>query len=247
MFDRQLLPLQRRLLDPPAAWLSARGVSADAVTLLGFILGLCAVPSLAFGEYGAALAFILANRLLDGLDGAVARRQGPTDRGAFLDIALDFFFYATVPFGFALADPLAHAVPAAALILAFVGTGSSFLAFAAVAGRRGLSAWTRPGKGIHYLGGLAEGAETIAAFVAMCLLPSTFPIIAYGFAALCLLTTVTRWWWGWLAFAPETASMHDGSEAPNAGAAQLDCPEEPAEARQPRQSVDHLKEMIRSR
>lgn len=219
MFDRQLLPLQRRLLDPPAAWLSERGVSADAVTFLGFVLGLCAAPLLAIGQYHAALGFILANRLLDGLDGAVARRRGPTDRGAFLDIALDFFFYATVPFGFALADPLAHAVPAAALILAFVGTGSSFLAFATVAGRRGLPAGIRPGKGIHYLGGLTEGAETIAAFVAMCLWPSAFPIIAYGFAALCFLTTVTRWWWGWLAFAPDTASIHDGRQAQNAGAA----------------------------
>lgn len=214
MFDRQLLPLQRRLLDLPAAWLSERGVSADAVTLLGFILGLCAAPLLAIGEYRAALAFILVNRFLDGLDGAVARRRGPTDRGAFLDIALDFFFYATVPFGFAVADPLSHAVPAAALMLAFVGTGSSFLAFATVAGRRGLSAGIRPGKGIHYLGGLTEGAETIAAFVAMCLWPAAFPGIAYGFAALCLLTTVTRWWWGWLAFAPDTASTRDGRQAP---------------------------------
>lgn len=217
MFDRQLLPWQMRLLDPPARWLSERGVSADAVTLLGFVLGLCAAPLLAIDEYGAALAFILVNRLLDGLDGAVARRRGPTDRGAFLDIALDFFFYATVPFGFALADPLTHAMPAAALMLAFVGTGSSFLAFATVAGRRDLLAGRRPGKSIHYLGGLTEGAETIAAFVAMCLWPSAFPTIAYGFAALCFLTTVIRWWWGWLAFAPDTASMHDGKQAPNAG------------------------------
>ncbi len=206
MFDRHLLPLQKRLLTPPAAWLAIRGVSADAVTLLGFALGLAVVPLLASGHYIASLFVILANRTLDGLDGALARQTQPTDRGAFLDIALDFVFYALVPFGFALADPAANALSAAALLLAFIGTGSSFLAFATVAGRRGLSSVSYPTKGIYYLGGLTEGTETIAVFVAMCLWPSAFPFLAFGFAGLCALTTVTRWWWGWRAFAAPTSS-----------------------------------------
>ncbi|MBL8580465.1 MAG: CDP-alcohol phosphatidyltransferase family protein [Mesorhizobium sp.] len=204
MFDRHLLPLQKRLLEPPAARLAQAGISADTVTILGFVVGLAVVPLLAYGQYTAALAVILANRALDGLDGALARRTRPTDRGAFLDIALDFVFYALVPFGFALADPATNALPAATLLLAFVGTGSSFLAFAAVAARRGMSSAAYPGKGFHYLGGLTEGAETIAVFMAMCLWPSAFEIIAYAFAALCGLTTLTRWWWGWRAFAADT-------------------------------------------
>ncbi len=201
MFDRHLQPLQKRLLEPPAARLAQAGISADAISILGFVVGLTVVPLLAYGQYMAALAAILANRALDGLDGALARRTRPTDRGAFLDIALDFVFYALVPFGFALADPAANALPAATLLLAFVGTGSSFLAFAAIAGQRGMSSATYPGKGIHYIGGLTEGAETIAVFMAMCLWPSAFEIIAYAFAALCGLTTLTRWRWGWRAFA----------------------------------------------
>jgi phosphatidylglycerophosphate synthase len=48
------------------------------------------------------------NRLFDGLDGALARRRGLTDAGGFLDISLDFLFYALVPFGFMLADPAAN-------------------------------------------------------------------------------------------------------------------------------------------
>ena len=202
MIDAAILPAQRRLLAPPAAFLAARGVRADQITLAGFLLGLLALPALAFGAYAVALALILANRLADGLDGAVARIHGPTDRGAFLDIALDFLFYALVPLGFALADPAANALPAAALIAAFVGTGSSFLAFAAVAGQRGHRAPAYPAKGIFYLGGLTEGAETIAAFAAMCLWPASFPIIAWVFAAACAVTTVTRWVAGWRAFAP---------------------------------------------
>jgi phosphatidylglycerophosphate synthase len=176
-------------------------VRADTITLAGFAVGLCAVPLLAFGAYGAALGAILLNRLADGLDGAVARAAGPTDRGAFLDIALDFFFYAAVPVGFALADPASNALAAAVLVWAFVGTGSSFLAFSVIAAKRGLRADAYPRKGIFYLGGLTEGFETIALFVAMCLWPALFPPLALGFAAACLLTTGLRWLAGWRAFA----------------------------------------------
>jgi phosphatidylglycerophosphate synthase len=200
MIDRWLYPLQARLLRPVAQALAGRGLDADRITLAGFAMGLCAVPALAFGLYGPALACILLNRLADGLDGAVARMRGPTDRGAFLDIALDFFFYAAVPFGFALADPGANALPAAALILSFVGTGSSFLAFASIAAKRGLKAEDYPTKGLFYLGGLTEGFETIAVLVAMCLWPAAFPVLAWGFAAACLMTTLMRWLAGWRAF-----------------------------------------------
>lgn len=86
------------------------------------------------------------------------------------------------------------------LIASFVGTGSSFLAFAVIAERRGLKADLYPRKGIHYLGGLTEGAETIALFIAICLWPAAFPALALLFAALCMITTLTRWHAGWRAF-----------------------------------------------
>lgn len=200
MIDATLLPLLRRAYAQPARALVARGVTADQVTLAGFGIGLLALPALAAGWYGLALVLIVANRVADGLDGAVARLTGPTDRGAFLDIALDFLFYALVPLGFALADPASNALPAAVLIASFVGTGSSFLAFAVIAERRGLKADLYPRKGIHYLGGLTEGAETIALFIAICLWPAAFPALALLFAALCMITTLTRWHAGWRAF-----------------------------------------------
>lgn len=200
MLDRYLLPVVRMALDAPARALVARGVSADQVTLTGFGLGLMAVVALAFGAYCAALLLILANRIADGMDGIMARLTAPTDRGAFLDIALDFVFYALVPLGFALADPATNALPAAALIASFVGTGSSFLAFASIAAKKGLTADAYPSKGIYYLGGLTEGTETIALFIAMCLWPAAFPVLAWVFATLCVLTTLTRWHQGWRAF-----------------------------------------------
>lgn len=199
MFDAALLPAVRAVLDAPARRLVARSVSADQVTLAGFGIGLLALPALWLGWYGLALVLILLNRLADGLDGIMARQVGATDRGAFLDIALDFFFYATVPLGFALAAP-ENALAAAVLICAFVGTGSSFLAFAVIAAKRGMQAGAYPTKGIFYLGGLTEGAETICIFVLMCLFPVWFVPLAYGFALACAVTTVLRWLQGWRVF-----------------------------------------------
>lgn len=197
MIDAKLLPLQRRLLRPIALGLVTFGVRADQVTITGFLLGIVALPLLASQQYTWALVFILLNRVLDGIDGEVARLTIATDRGAFLDIALDFVFYATIPLGFALANVTENALAAAVLLAAFVGTGSSFLAFSLMAEKRKLHAQKFPSKGLYYLGGLTEGAETIAVFVAFCLWPNLFTPLAYGFAFACGLTTLSRWLQGW--------------------------------------------------
>ncbi|MFP7674747.1 CDP-alcohol phosphatidyltransferase family protein [Marivita sp. S0852] len=200
MIDATILPFVKRALDRPARLLVARGVSADQITLLGFAIGLAGVCAAAFGAFGLALLCLALNRLADGLDGSVARLTQPTDRGAFLDIALDFMIYGLFPLGFAMHDPAANALPAAILISSFIGTGSSFLAFSIIAEKRGITSDQYPTKGIYYLGGLTEGTETIAVFVAMCLFPSAFWWLAYAFATLCAITTVTRWLSGWRLF-----------------------------------------------
>jgi phosphatidylglycerophosphate synthase len=215
MIDGALLPVQRKLLDRPAKVLASAGVHADAITLAGFGVGLVGCGLIAAGHFWMGLVAILFNRLLDGIDGAVARMTSPTDRGAFLDIALDFVFYALVPLSFAVADPAANGLPAAVLITAFVGTGSSFLAFAAIASRRDMASARFPTKGIYYLGGLTEGAETILAFAIMCLCPGWFAAVAYIFAALCALTTVARIIQGWTAFSSPATRMSDGKNSLN--------------------------------
>ena len=192
MLDRRVLDLSRGLLRTLGQSLLDRGIKADQVTWVGFLIGLGAVPLIALHHYGWAMLFIVLNRLADGLDGTIARLTQPTDRGAFLDIALDFLFYSSIPLAFAFADPEANALAAAVLIYAFVGTGSTFLAFAIIAAKRKLSSETYPKKGFYYLGGLTEATETIAVFLAMCLVPGWFSPLAYGFAALCGVTTITR-------------------------------------------------------
>ena len=97
MLDRRVLTALSPALRRAAAWLSRCGVDADAVTWFGFGAGMACAACIALGHNLMALALLLLSRLADGLDGALARLTRTTDRGAFLDIALDFVFYASVP------------------------------------------------------------------------------------------------------------------------------------------------------
>jgi len=202
MFDRRAIALLRPALVGIARALRRRGVHADHVTLTGFAIGVAAAAAIGLRAYLVGLVLLLASRLADGIDGALARLTAPTERGGFLDITLDFLFYAGIPLGFAVADPGANALPAAVLLAAFIGTATTFLAFAAHAAARGLKSVAYPDKGIYYLGGLTEATETIVCFALMCLWPEHFAWWAYGFAALCALTIATRLWAGWRALSP---------------------------------------------
>jgi phosphatidylglycerophosphate synthase len=201
LLDRYMLKLTKPVVDRTAVAIKSRGYTADQVTFTGFGLGLFAALCIAFGFYAFAILPLIASRALDGLDGAVARAGVATDRGAFLDVGLDFVFYGFVPLAFGVANPEANALAAATLLAAFVGTGSSFLAYAVIAEKRGLKSTEYPSKSFYYLGGLTEGTETVACFLAMCLWPQHFASLAYFYAALCLVTTGTRLFAGWQAFA----------------------------------------------
>jgi phosphatidylglycerophosphate synthase len=194
MFDRAANAALAPLLRAGARALVRRGVGADTVSVVGFAIGIGGAVAIGAGAYLLGLGLIVASRLADGLDGAVARlNDHATDRGAFLDITLDFVFYASIPLAFAFDDPAQNALPAATLLAAFIGTGSSFLAYAVLAERRGLPASaTYPHKGLYYLGGLTEAGETLACFALMCLWPQHFALFAYSFALLCALTTAGR-------------------------------------------------------
>jgi phosphatidylglycerophosphate synthase len=192
MLDRHITPFIQRSISGLAQAVVKAGLQADHVTLLALFLGIFAMLSIAFSAYATGAALILCSRLCDAIDGAVARLTQPTDAGGFLDITLDFLFYAGIVLAFAIADPLSRALPAAVLLAAFIGTGSSFLAFAALAAKRGITNMQYPGKSFYFLGGLTEGTETLIVFIAMCIWPHWFAELAYGFAALCAITIVTR-------------------------------------------------------
>ncbi|MBG6199040.1 phosphatidylglycerophosphate synthase [Labrenzia sp. EL_13] len=192
MFDARIRPLIDPLLNRLGFALANAGVGPIFVTLVGFAMGMAAAVAIAAGYFLLGFVLIAFNRIADGLDGAVARATRKTDLGGYLDITLDFVFYGVIPLAFALQDPAANALPAAALLCSFYANGSAFLAFAIMAERRGLSTDRQGQKSLYYLGGLAEGTETIALFLLMALLPDWFPVLAWAFAAVCFVSAGAR-------------------------------------------------------
>lgn len=173
--------------------LAERGFTADGVTLAGLALGLLAAAVIALGGPGWAAALpLMANRVADGLDGAVARARGKTDFGGYLDIVCDFVFYAAIPMAFVLRDPSANGVAGAFLLATFYINGSTFLGYAVLAEKRGMETRSRGEKSLYFTAGLLEGTETIAFFLILCLVPWAFAPLAWVFGSLCLVTALSR-------------------------------------------------------
>ncbi len=191
MLDSTIRPIIDPGLNKLAELANRAGFSANQITVTGFVLGVATIPALAAQQYTIALTLLLLNRLLDGLDGAVARLEGPTDIGAYLDIVLDFIVYSAVVFGFCLAQPDAS-LSGAFLIFSFIGSGTAFLAFAVIAEKRGMSTEAQGKKSIYYLSGIAEGFETIVILSLMCLMPEYFSTLAVLFGVVCWISTTGR-------------------------------------------------------
>jgi phosphatidylglycerophosphate synthase len=191
MLDRAARRLIDPVLDQLALMAQQRRLTANQITVVGFGFGLAALGAIALQSYALGLLLLLINRLADGVDGALARHAVATDLGGYLDIVLDFIIYSGTAFAFALAQP-EHALAAAFLIFSFMGTGSSFLAFAIFAAKRKLDGEAAANKSFYYLGGITEGTETILFFVVILLFPGWFEAAAYVYGALCWLTTIGR-------------------------------------------------------
>lgn len=192
MLDTKLRPLIDRPFNAAGHVLARQGASANGVTLTGLGVGLMAAGAIVLQLYALAFVLIVLNRVIDGLDGAVARATQQTDGGGYLDVVVDYVFYGSVPFAFALVDPASNALPAAALLASFCLTASSFLAFAAIAAKRGIETTEHGRKSFFYSTGIIEGTETIICFLLMATLPGWFPLLAWIFAGLCVLTAMQR-------------------------------------------------------
>ncbi len=223
MLDKHVQKLAQPTLTVIAARLKSLGITANQITLAGFAFGIFASFLIAVGLYREGLAFIVLNRLADGLDGARARLDDAlSERGGFLDILCDFIFYASVPLAFAFADVERNALVSAIVLFSFIGTGSSFLAYAnftkagskagdktsdkkgdapasaALSSKDSRAALLR--KALHYIGGITESSETTIFFFLICLIPQGFPVFGIVFALLCFITTATRAYSGWRDF-----------------------------------------------
>ena len=195
MFDSRLRPYIDPPLNQAAKFLAGVGITANILTVIGFVFALCCFAALAAGLYYWAILLIILNRLMDGLDGPLSRQTQSTDLGGYLDIVFDFIFYSGTIFFFALGaddNTSSTALAAAFLIFSFMGTGSSFLAYAIVAAKRGENHEEQGKKSFYYAQGLAEGTETIITLLLICIFPENFIIIAYAYAVICWITTAGR-------------------------------------------------------
>ncbi|RZT83851.1 phosphatidylglycerophosphate synthase [Pseudonocardia sediminis] len=194
MFDAML----RRRLDAPlarAAGLVDRSwVTPDRITAAGLVLGLGSAATAAAAWWAVSLALWLVSRLADGLDGPLARRRravgrGDAGAGGFFDITADFAVYGATVVGVGIGSggPL---WPFLLVLLAYYVNGTAFLAFSSIAERSGRT--LDDGRSLSFLGGLTEGAETIAVHALWLVLPFWSGEIALVWAVLVGITAVQR-------------------------------------------------------
>lgn len=197
VFDDWLRALKDRLFAPFARRVGAV-VHANAVTVLACAVGLLAAWAAAERRYPAALLLWVLNRLLDGLDGSVAREGGrASDVGAYLDILLDHVVYAAVPIGLALGDGGRTALVAAlALVATFYVNAASWMYLSAVLERRGRGAAARGERtAVTMPPGIVAGAETAVLYALFLLLPAHLVALFSLMAVLVLVTVAQRLLW----------------------------------------------------
>ncbi len=168
-------------------YLGQIGISANVVSWSGFAIGVFAINFIAMEMYGWALLAILLNRFCDGLDGAIARSTKVTDFGVFLDATLDYIFYGGVIFAFALANPAQNGLAAACMLFGFAAAGCAMLAYSVIAYKNHSDQQLNLDHSPFYLGGLAQGSETLVALMVLCLFPGWFPVMAILFGVLSLV------------------------------------------------------------
>lgn len=189
MLDEELRNGAKPLYRPLSVPL-ARHFSADSVTLAGLGLGLACLASVALGQNGLALGLWLANRLLDGLDGEVARLRGETSEfGSYLDIVCDFLIYGGLLVALAIQHPDAR-LALTVLFFAYYLNGSAFLALSSILER--LKTERQTERGLHFRRSLTEGFETIMYGVLALLLSQYIEIITWIFALMVFFSAGQR-------------------------------------------------------
>jgi len=189
MLDRHARALYAPAMDRAAVRAAHAGITAGAVTGVGLLVGVGACVAAATGTWWAALVLWLLNRMLDGLDGAVARRSSASDLGGMLDFLADFVVYGGFLVGVAIAQPSAR-VACAALLAAYLLNNVALLSFASLIEKRGLPLGDE--RSLRFTSGLTEGTETVITYAVICLLPAHAATIAWVFTAMVLVTVGQR-------------------------------------------------------
>ena len=197
VLDDLLRGVKDRLLAPVARAIGPR-CPPLLITLLALAVGLAAVWLAAAGSYAWGLAAWIANRVLDGLDGALARLHGhASDLGGYLDLLCDFVVYAGLPIGLALSMPSLQGLRALAVLLAvFYVNSASWLYLSALLERRGRRAANAgPVTSIVMPPGLVAGTETIIFYALFLLWPAMLVPLFLTMSALVVVGIAQRVIW----------------------------------------------------
>jgi phosphatidylglycerophosphate synthase len=189
VLDRQLRARLAPALEPVARRASGRGVRAGTITAAGLVVGIGACVAASVALWPLALVLWLANRLIDGLDGPLARLEGPTDLGGLYDFLADFVVYAGFVVAVAVAEPEAR-VACSALLAAYLVNNVALLSFSSLIEKRGIAMGDE--RSLRFTGGLTEGFETIVAYSLICLFPGDAELIVWIFTAMVLITVAQR-------------------------------------------------------
>lgn len=193
MLDARVRAAMSPVTERAGARLAAAGVRPLALTGTAWLAGVGACIAAGAGAWHLALVLWLANRVLDGLDGAVARAVGVTERGGFLDLMADFSIYAGFVVGVAVAVPSAQ-LACLVLLSTYYVSGAAFLALSSLLERRRHRFGDE--RSLRFVGGLAEGTETAIAYVLFTVFPQQAATIAWVFAAAVAVTAVQRIFFG---------------------------------------------------
>lgn len=202
MLDARMRTLLGPGLDRAAAALDRSWVTPDRLTLLGLAAGLASAGTAAAQLWGWSLGLWLLSRLLDGLDGPLARRRAASGgeagdensaAGGFLDITADFLVYGATVLGVAVGVTRGEGAtwePFAAVLLAYYVNGTAFLAYSSAAERSGHR--LDDGRSFSFLTGLAEGTETVVVHSLWLLLPAHAELVATVWAVVVGLSAAQR-------------------------------------------------------
>lgn len=189
MIDRAIRQRLAPALDAVASRIGRRGLRAGVLTALGLLVGVAGCVCAALAWWTPALVLWLLNRLLDGLDGPLARRSEPTALGGLLDFSADFVIYSGFVVAVAIARPPAQ-LACVALLATYLVNNVVLLSFSSVVERLHLPLGDE--RSLRLTTGLAEGGETIVAYALFCLFPRSATEIAWVFAAVVALTAIQR-------------------------------------------------------
>ena len=179
MLDSRARALLARPVNAITRVVDRPGITPDGLTLTGLGLGLVSALAAGLQLWAVALVLWLVSRVVDGVDGALARRRRADGRqssdsqaGGFLDITADFVVYGATVVGVAFGATAAFGAPwwpFLLVLLVYYVNGTAFLAFSSIAERTGRR--IEDGLSLSFLGGLAEGTETILVHTLWLILP----------------------------------------------------------------------------